>query len=65
MYSRGNYIQNAVSMLNLILIQLFLCKSVYIDSELDYEFRVCEKDHLYEISWSRGSNIHVSNIEYS
>lgn len=58
------YIQNAVPMLNLILSQLFLCTSVNTDLELDYEFQECCNDKFYEISWSRESNIQISNIDY-
>ena len=64
MSSRVGYIQNAVPMLNLILSQLFLCMSVNIDLELDYELQECCNDNFYEISWSRESNIQISNTEY-
>lgn len=64
MSGRDGYIQNAVPMLNLILSQLFLCTSVNIDLELDYEFQECCYDKFYEISSSRESNIQISNIDY-
>lgn len=42
MSGRNDYIPHAVPVLNLILIQLFLCTSVSIDLELDYEFQFFE-----------------------
>ena len=59
MSSRDDYIQSVVPLLNLIRIQLFLCKSVNIDLELDYEFQVYWNDLFNEIVWSRESNGHV------